>query len=217
MQEIEAVIFDMDGVLVNSEPYYFDRRREYFQQVGLHLTEQQLLDLVGGNLRDLWPQLLPGRTAAQYQQLQDGYRDYKAADPIDYRKRVNPDAKPTLDWLHAHDFKVGLASSSDLNAINAMLTANHFEDEFDVVVSGMSFTRSKPDPEIYLNTMQQMHVAPEQAMAVEDSETGIAAGEAAGMTVAALAPMDARFTDSQAAADLHIQHLTDLETILRRP
>ena len=201
----QAVIFDMDGVLVESEPETLKQRDGYFAELGLDIDQATQTAMLGGNLADIWPRLLPGRSAAEYDRLQKGYVAYKHAHPFDYGKIMLPDVATTFAWLHEHGVSVAIASASDHDFIDQMLDQTRLRPYVDVVTSGTDFTASKPDPAVYLAALAALNLPAKAALAVEDSTIGIQAAKAAGLFTLAVPIRDARFTADQSAADARIK------------
>ena len=195
---IKAIIFDMDGVIVDSEPCALENRLAYLRQVGIEADDRKLAGLLGRNMADVWRIIAPSKDALQ---LQAGYVAYKQAHPIPYAKIVMPGARPTLQWLKQHDIK-------------KMCTETGLRQYFDQLLSGADFTRTKPAPDVYLAALQVLDVAAEEAIAVEDSTLGIAAAKAAGLYTLAVPLRDPRFTQNQQAADQRIKKLTDIMGIV---
>ena len=211
MTPIQAVIFDMDGVLIDSEPVYL--RHEWEQ---LHLrypwvTPESLYPTVGMASQDYMPFMARlcrrENDAAFAQEL----HAMSTSCQVCYLDILNPQVHPVLDRLRFMGLQIALASSSSHANIQRVLETCHLTDAFDLVVSGESFTRSKPDPEIYRYTMERLRRRPKECLIVEDSTYGIQAGVAAGGIVAAL--QDDRFPFDQRSAHLHIKHLTELPAL----
>lgn len=207
---IKAVIFDMDGVLIDSEPYYLQQRMAYFKLIGVDVDDDRLQEMVGGNMKIVLPQLLPGKTDAAYAQLRAGYRYFKSRHPQDFRQTLMADAKSTIEALRQQDYLLALASSSERPTINEMLTNTGLNGDFAVILSGADFPKSKPDPSIYLTALAQLEVRPEEAVAIEDSQIGIEAAQTAGIYTYAVAVSDPRVATDQSAADAHLANLSAL-------
>ncbi|MFC4651526.1 HAD family hydrolase [Lactococcus nasutitermitis] len=206
MSKFKAIIFDMDGVLVDTESYYAGRREEFFGSQQIDISHLKNKDFIGGNMKDIWPKILQNNfTAEKAQKLQEDYTDYKNRTPLPYAKLLFPDVIEILDYLHKHDYKIALASSSSMTDIQLMLNTHQLGHYFDLLLSGADFKQSKPNPEIYQVAMQRLQVTADESLIIEDSENGIAAGKAAGATVWAI--KDTRFGMNQKAADAFVNNL----------
>lgn len=207
---LKAVIFDMDGVLINSEPYYLEQRNKFFSLLGLDITDERLQHMTGGNMKIVLPELLPGKTSEEYAQIRKGYRYFKSQHPQDFKALLMPDARKTLQFLKDQGLRLALASSSDRKTIQEMLAATDFGEFFEVTLSGEDFERSKPDPSIYLTALEKLGLDAKDAAAVEDSAMGIAAAKAAGIFTFAVAVDDPRVATDQSQADYRLRRLGQL-------
>lgn len=202
-----AVIFDMDGVIVDSEYAYAQEERAFLDAFGIEVSDEEIAQTVGCS-RETFNQ-----TIAQWWE-RGGYGTFTPDEAIarfnewgksyvyDYRALMNPGVPETLDALRARGLRLALASSSPMDNIREVLQACGIEDEFEVIVSGEQFHESKPNPEIYLHTCEVLGLDPGVCCCVEDSPYGIEAGKRAGLTV--FAKRENRFPFSQDKADVII-------------
>lgn len=210
---IKAIIFDMDGVLVDSEMFYIDLFRDFIGRFGGEADEKILFSIPGASSRrtwelmiSMWPEPI---TKEELRTLfYETYPDFIAP----YGKIVFPGVREVLDELRSMGCRLALASSTALSGIDAMLEQTGFRHYFEAVVSGHAFKESKPDPEIYLYTMSQLGLSAQDCAAVEDSTYGIQAGKNAGMTV--IARRDERFSFDQSLADYQIDEIRELPGII---
>lgn len=215
-----AVIFDMDGVLVDTEAFYKEETRAFAAHLGLEVSEEELNAQVGASHQDFLRMLVDWHArAGQAVSPGEGLRRYldwrRGNPPIDYRSLLNPGVRETLDELHRRGVRTALASSSPMASIRTVLAACGLTGLFEAVVSGEQFRQSKPDPEIYLHTLEVLGLPARACCCVEDSVPGITAGKAAGLTV--FAKREERFGFSQEAADRIIDQIPDLLAITERP
>ena len=209
----KAIIFDMDGVLVDSENAYLDLFRDFLAKHQKEIKEDILLKIVGADTRMTWnymSMLWGPQDPPEYirQLFHSEYPD----EAVDYRDYLFPGIPDLLDQLKAQGYTLALASSSKKKAIHRMLKENELECYFNIIVSGEDFKESKPNPEIYHDTRAKLQLAPEECLIVEDSSYGIQAGKAAGMEVVAI--KDTQFSFDQSAADYFIDKTTDLINLL---
>lgn len=204
-----AIIFDMDGVLVDSEAYYYERRKAFLAEFDLTIEGLTLPELVGADMRSLWQKIEQvNKKELDIAFLNEQYIAYKKEHPIDYLAVLDENAKRVLQFLKRQGYKIGLASSSTKDAIEEVLTVGQLSSYFDAVVSGEDFEESKPAPDIYLHTLQELAVAPQECIAIEDSEKGIASAKEAGLEVWAM--RDEHFGMDQSQADAFLTQLSDI-------
>lgn len=211
-----AVIFDMDGVLVDSELFYLRRFQRELAKKYPWITQEDLYPTVGmDNERS---RILLHKLARK--ELEDTNFDieieqvYELGEELYYPDVLYPEAPRVLEDLKRREFLVGLASSSSRKSICRMLKECGLESCFSAVVSGDEFRESKPNPEIYFKIMRKLSCRPEECLVVEDSTYGVEAGVAAGAAVAAR--IDSRFPFDQSKASYFIHSLEDLWEILYR-
>lgn len=200
---IQGVIFDMDGVLADTE-YFYQKRRDTFLE-RMDFPGPRGLDFIGSNEKAIWETLVP-EDAEFRQQMMQGYRAYRRLHPADYEKLVDPAAAPLFAALKQRGLRIGIASSSARPDILRMTEAAGITALTDYILSGEECSAHKPDPEIYLRAMQALDLRPEQALAVEDSPAGILAARRAGLRVLALRPRHGEPLD-QSGADKVIHRL----------
>lgn len=194
---IQGVIFDMDGVLADTEHFYQQRREAYLER--MDFPGPRGLDFIGSNEKAIWETLVPDDEELRQQMLQ-GYRAYRRFHPENYAELADPAVGPLFRELKRRGVRIGIASSSARGAILRMTQAAGVTHLTDNILSGEDCAAHKPDPEIYLRSLAALGLEPGQALAVEDSPTGIAAGRAAGLRVLALRPRHGERMDQSAAS-----------------
>ena len=203
---MKAVLFDMDGVLVDTGGFYNRRRAAYLAEV---LPEYDgPWDFAGSNDKAIWETIVPGDPVLR-ERLHAGYDAYRAEHPEDYRTLGNPDAPAVLAQIKRTGLLVGIASSSEVPMIERMMRETGLIDLVDAYTSGHDVAHHKPAPDVYLACMELLGVRPHECVVVEDSPTGIGAGIASGANVVALDQYVAPGTD-QSAADMVIHRLGEL-------
>lgn len=211
-----AVIFDMDGVLFDSEWYYYHELAAFSDTFDLGVTEDERRQMVGNSSQNFfstiqrwWQRAGHGQIDAE--RVRKVYYDWAATRSMDYRELLNPGVPQTLDILADHGVRCALASSSSLGSINQALDECGLSRSFETVVSGEQFRESKPNPEIYLHTLEMLGLDAHECCCVEDSLYGIEAGCRAGLTV--VAKREERFGFSQAEADVIVDQIPDVLSV----
>jgi beta-phosphoglucomutase-like phosphatase (HAD superfamily) len=211
MREIEAVIFDMDGVLVDSEPLWREVEREVFARVGLQLTDEQMAETVGVRIDgvvDHWyrrcPWAGPGREEIA-EAIVDGMQR-----AVEDRGVLREGVVQAIDRFAGLGLRLAVASSSPKRLIRAVLAMGGLADRFEVVHSAEDEVRGKPDPAVYLTTAERLGVSPDRCLAIEDSVSGVLAARAAGMASVAI-PERPPEGGSFAGADTVLGSVTDLD------
>jgi beta-phosphoglucomutase family hydrolase len=180
----QAVLFDMDGVVVDNLPYHVDAWLLFCERKGIPLTREIFYrELNGMNSKDTFEWFYKREMSrAEIEVLEDEkefiYRDF-------YRDHINP-APGLLEFLktlRAHGIKTALATSAGPGNIDFILDGLGIRDQFDAVIGGAEVRKGKPDPEIYLKAAGLVGIEPAACWVIEDSLQGIAAGQSAGMRV----------------------------------
>lgn len=180
-----AVLWDMDGTLVDTEPYWIATEYALAEEYGGTWSEQDALQLVGNDLlasgryiRDRMP--LPLSAEEVVERLLDG-----VVAQVERAVPWRPGARELLAALRADGVPCALVTMSYERFVTPILAALP-PGSFQVVVTGDQVTRGKPDPEAYLSAARLLGVEPSACVAIEDSETGCRSAEAAGCTVLAV-------------------------------
>lgn len=181
-----AVVFDMDGVLVDSEPIHFDVARRLLAPAGVNIPVGMLREFVGRSAVEFLTEAihrfgLPG-TLVEYRARYDELLLDALAQPIPARDG----AAWLIDQLRGRGCGIGLASTSGQAWIDAVLRAIGLEGKFDTIVGGDMVERVKPAPDVYLLAAERLARPPASCVAVEDSPLGIEAARAAQMRVVGL-------------------------------
>lgn len=212
---IEAVIFDMDGVLVDSEPFWQRAEIEIFKEVGLNLTAADTNSTIGLRIDDVvayWYERQPWNNPS--------VKDVQEAIVDEVVRLVRTEGKAmwgvntALRACEHEELALGLATSSPFSLIDAVLECIGAERLFDVVCSAVNEEYGKPHPAVYLTASRRLEVAPDRCLVVEDSIFGAEAGKAAGMTVVAVPPPEHIDDPAYEVADYRLRSLTDFPELL---
>ena len=211
----KAIIFDCDGVVVDSEPLIFQATKQVFRKYGVDLQRQDVLEGIGAgskyvsdprekyNLSRVSVEDLMKARSEAYQALAD--KDLRAKE----------DVLPFLRWLKDRAFLTGLASSSPNTMVRRSLSSAKVDPElFDKIVDGDSIQRKKPAPDVFLKASDLLGVPPKSCLVIEDAPPGIQAALAAGMKCVAITGSVP--TERLSSADLVIDRFEELKVHLRQ-
>lgn len=180
---LKAVIFDMDGVLVDSEPLHYEVNRMTMQEhFHADLNYEYYKQYIGSTVLAMWDKIikdfsLEGYTAKELFDLSEDIKE-KILSESGY-----PEVPGVVSFVKSisSDYKLAVASSSALVNIEKNVTKLGIKDDFDTLVTGLSVAKPKPAPDIFLKAAEQLGVRPEECIVVEDSCNGTRAAKAAGM------------------------------------
>lgn len=179
---IEAFIFDMDGVIIDSEPMHFDVDIRVMEYYGHPITQEKLEDYVGMTNPELWKSI---REEFGMSQTVEEIIEYQLGHKIGVLRAAEMEPiegiRELLAELKKGDIPRAIASSSPPVFIEAVLEKFGLRDEFQVVVSGEQVPKGKPAPDVYLRAAELLGVNPANCAVLEDARHGVAAAKAAGM------------------------------------
>lgn len=207
-----ALVLDMDGLMVDSEPLWFEVEHDFAHARGHHWTEAHAQQCVGRGLAAVI--LTMGET---FGFAVDVPRDTGALVSSFIARVAQLALKPgCLALLDAAAGKlpIAVASSSPLRLIQAVLDRFALTPRFDAVISGESVAHPKPAPDIFLHTARTLGVAPERCAVFEDSFAGVSAGRAAGMFVIAVPEGPPAGRGFEAVADVIVSDLFEARSRL---
>jgi HAD superfamily hydrolase (TIGR01509 family) len=182
---IDAVVFDLDGVIVDSEHVWDEMRRQLAEERGGRWNDRASREMMGMSSVE-WSQYMHDVIGLEESPEEINKEVVRRLEAI-YRERLPliPGAVDAVRALAAR-WPLGLASSSNRELIDLVLEVSSLDRYFRVTVSSEEVPRGKPAPDVYLAAAQRLGAAPERCAAVEDSEKGILSGRAAGMRVIAI-------------------------------
>jgi HAD superfamily hydrolase (TIGR01509 family) len=203
---IRAIIFDFDGLILDTEAPIFQSWQEIYQAYGVSLTIEEWSQIIGGgdipfNPLERLPDSVDHQAIAEQQRRRES--DLIAHQP------VMPGVAAYLKDARRLGLKIGLASSSPCDWVTGHLRRLELIQYFDCILASDDVRRTKPDPELYLAVLAVLDVPPAQAFALEDSPNGIRAARQAGLFCVAVPNPLTRQMDTTHAS-MHLGALSDL-------
>lgn len=212
---IKAVIFDMDGTLIDSQPIWYQVSTDFFQKNGFPVTMDDMIKLTGSPVAKLVDYVLQahGQKDKARVQLVTELMDY-AVFEILAAKPLLPNVKDVLAQLKQQGIKIAVASVSPRNMLQGIVDSCGIAEYFDYLASAEELDYNKPHPAVYLHAAQQLDVSVAECFAVEDSVLGMISGKAASMKTVVI-PAQAEWDDSRwALADFKLANIAELPTLL---
>lgn len=181
MKEIQCVLFDMDGVVIDTEPLYDKFWKHAGDRYNTGIPDFEKV-VKGTTLDNILAKYFSHLTEEEMANLIKSHDEFE-------RDMVFEEISGSLAFVHElknKGVKIGLVTSSAEKKMKAVNESLHFDELFDTIISASHITKSKPDPEGYLLAAKRLDAKPENCIVFEDSFAGIEAGKAAGMTVIGL-------------------------------
>lgn len=198
---IKYIIFDMDGVLINTEPLHYEIWRQVFAEHGLIIDFEHYKGCIGSTNNTLFNLMEEGygvhfhddpSVLARFKEIKNSYIRENGIPPIEGVAKV-------IAELKRQGYKLAVASSSPQEYIEICTEKAGIKQYFDILFSAERVARPKPFPDVFLNVAEQMGAKPEECIVVEDSYNGSRAAKAAGMICLGFANPDSGNQDLSAA------------------
>ncbi len=215
--KITTILFDMDGVIADSEPHWSQIDTELLARYGHLYTDEHKRNVMGKSFpRSSGYYIETFGLPMTIQELTD---ERKIIALGYYTTHIQPfeHAVRVLDWLRAHNLRIGLATSADSSIAFPFLERHNLREKFDALTTGEEVTHGKPSPDIYLLAAKKLEAASQNCLVVEDALAGVQAGKSASMRVAAIP--DAHFVNPQdyvGFADFLLDNLGELPTLIEK-
>jgi len=211
LNQIDAVIYDMDGLIIDSEPFWKKAEIKVFGTVGVHLTEEDCAQTTGFRFDEVvsfWFAKQPwtGKTVEQvHDEVLDEMEYY-----ITHHAKEMPGVHASLEFFKGKGIRISLASSSAMRLIMATVKKLKIEPYFEALVSAEHETFGKPHPAVFIRTAERLGVSPQKCLVIEDSFNGVLAAKAAKMKCIAI-PEYAGFNDPRfVIADWKLKSLEEI-------
>lgn len=216
---LRAVIFDMDGVIVDSEPIHFEVDKRVLKKCGIIADDEMLFPYVGVSYPDMWKDLKgKHELPMSVDELMALQSELKLQALNEFGLEAIDGIKELLADLKHNDIAAAVASSSPRFFIETVLEITGIRAFFADVLSGEEVDRGKPYPDIFLKTAEMLGVSPEECIVIEDSEHGVKAALAAGMKCIGFANPNSGSQDlSMASSIVNSIRELDYEYLKRLP
>lgn len=179
---LKAVIFDMDGVLIDSEPVHLEAFRMMMEELGHEFDREYYMQFIGSTTEHMWEKIIRDYhiTLSKDELMQISDRNVKR---INGRAGypVMTGVTNLIRGLYKSGVKLAVASSSGMERINDTLEKMHVKEMFQTIVSGMQVKNPKPAPDTFLEAAKMLCVRPDECIVIEDSLNGMRAAKNAGM------------------------------------
>ncbi|MBO9573425.1 MAG: HAD family phosphatase [Chitinophagaceae bacterium] len=205
----EAVIFDLDGTILDNNAFHLKSWKEYLKRIGREMTDEEYNKNINGRTNRDVVKYLYGNDLSE-----DDIWKYTNEKEALYREMYQPYIKPVegliplLELLNQHNIPMGIATSGIQVNIEFMFEHVPIRQYFKTVVDSSFITHGKPHPEIFLKTAELLGITPEKCLVFEDAVVGIKSAKAAGMKVIAVATTHPR--EELAIADITVNNYTEL-------
>ncbi|MDO5411708.1 MAG: HAD family phosphatase [Lachnospiraceae bacterium] len=179
---LKAVVFDMDGLMIDSECYVKRSWDKAGEELGYGPLGHHMADTLGMNRKRRESYFLScyGKDFP-FSLFLETYRKYYYKETALSGVPLKPGLKELLNYLNENHYLAAVASSSGPEHVNGNLKRHQLQSCFQAVITGNMITHSKPEPDIYLEACRQLQVPPAQALALEDAPNGIIAASRAGL------------------------------------
>jgi beta-phosphoglucomutase-like phosphatase (HAD superfamily) len=213
--QLNTVIFDMDGLLIDSEPLWNEAATVIFKHYGIQLTAQQYATTTGMRTKEFihwWFNYF--KLSIADSNLVEQQIIEKVIELVVQKGKPMPGLPHIFNFFIDRKFKLGLASSSPINLINVVIDQLQIRDHLHAISSAAGLQYGKPHPEVYLNCAAELMAAPMECVCFEDSFPGMIAVKAASMKCVVV-PAPALSKDPRwSAADLKISSLQNFNELL---
>lgn len=186
LKGIKAILFDMDGTLIDSMWVWNGIDVAYLNRFGYELPDGLQREIEGMSFTETAIYLKKRFSIPDSIEKMKADWTEMAFDFYTHQVPLKNGARELIAYCHAHDIRLGIATSNEKTLVTATLNALHIYEDFDGIVTGCDVVKGKPDPEIYLTCAKKCGVAPRECLVFEDLVPGIIAARNAGMKVCAI-------------------------------
>ncbi|MNW50994.1 2-deoxyglucose-6-phosphate phosphatase [compost metagenome] len=207
---LKAFIFDMDGVIIDSEPLHYEIDIETMKYFGHVIEHQQLDKYVGMTNPEMWKHIREEHQVVQSVEEIIGYQlDRKISGLRALEIEPIEGIRELIHELKKRGYLVGIASSSPRLFIEEVVSKFGIAEHFDCIVSGEEVAKGKPAPDVYLAAAAELGVEPANCLVLEDSQNGVLAAKAADMRCIGFVNPNSGNQDLSSADEI-VEHISDI-------
>jgi HAD superfamily hydrolase (TIGR01509 family) len=208
-----TAIFDMDGLLIDSEPLWYEAALESLAKFNIHINHQEYYASTGLRTKEFLDYWL-GKFKVDLSHLPETEIDItnRVINKVFEKGEMMPGVTSAIQLAQHHQLKIGLASSSPLSLINAVLEKTGLVDKFTVTCSAEHLPFGKPHPQVFIDCAIALNSKPVECICFEDSFNGLLAAKAARMKCIVVPHPDQLNAEKWNIAELKLSSLEDLET-----
>lgn len=215
LEDIKAVIFDMDGVLIDSEPLWKIAMEEVFAETGIQITRKEFQKTVGLRIDEVVVYWLEAKGIKNQSAPHiEAMIVHRMVELIKEKGEPLPGVVESIKILKSKGYKIGLGTSSYRILIDTVLEVLNLTDQFDYTHTAEDEDFGKPHPAVYLTVAENLDVHPTKCLVIEDSLTGIISAKAARMKVLCIPEKTHHPEPKLVVADYHMTEMTELVTLL---
>ena len=215
--KIKAIIFDMDGVIIDSEPLWRRAMVKGFGNKGILFTEEDCRKTTGMRFKEVTEIWIKHHNPVNVTPLQLENEVMEILiDLINKEGNIIEGVEEIFNHAKKEKLKIGLATSSSHRLMDVVLKKLNLENKFDAAVSAEFMINGKPHPEVFLFCADKLQIPPTECLVIEDSVNGVIAAKAAQMKVIAVPDAEHKHLKGFDAADYQEQNMQEVLTVIRQ-
>lgn len=209
---IKGVIFDNDGVIVDSEPLHHLAEKKTMQPFGIDITKEEYKNYVGIGTRKMFGDWIQKYNLKLNPEDIIPHHEQNLIKIFQERVEPTPGVVNFILYLFQKNYSLAVASSSQRNLVHVGINKHNLMQYFQIIITGDDVTRLKPAPDVFLLAAQRLKISPTECLVIEDSSVGVQAAKAAGMFCAGYQNINSGDQDLS-KADIIFQDFNELKQI----
>ena len=213
MQHIKAVLFDMDGLMLDTETISMQSMKKATQRLGLNVKDQWLFDIIGMNRKGAEAYMSEQLGHPLPEGLDDAFIEIYADHLFTHGIDLKPGLTELLDYLVDNNIRRAVATSTRTAMAHKKLKSSGIFNYFEEIVGGDQINNGKPAPDIYLRAAELVGIAPEHCLALEDSDNGAKAAHSAEISVIVVPDLKPPKDETRQMATKVVKSLHDVRNL----